>query len=148
LVLQHPKKSSESSDIFPIKWSSPEILDKKEFSFASDVFAFAITMIEIFTCGKVPYPDMKNDQVMEKVKEGYRMSKPKECPENVFKLMERCWNQNPKERPTFEEISKELQVILKEASDEKKKEIREGELVGSNAISEGNDYIGDKKSKE
>jgi hypothetical protein len=38
---------------------------------------------------------------------------PKDCPEAIYKLMSKCWNDNPDQRPTFVEIYAQLQEIHK-----------------------------------
>ena len=48
---------------------------------------------------------MKNSQVIEKVSNGYRLPSPENCPEEAYKLMLKCWNQEPAERPSFARIS-------------------------------------------
>ena len=35
------------------------------------------------------------------------------CPEDLVDLMDRCWNDNPEERPTFETIKITLRGIMK-----------------------------------
>ncbi|XP_036165432.1 tyrosine-protein kinase Fer isoform X2 [Myotis myotis] len=44
---------------------------------------------------------------------GYRMSAPQYCPEEIFKIMMRCWDYKPENRPTFSELQKELSVFKK-----------------------------------
>ena len=65
-------------------------------------------MWELFSRGKVPYPGLNNEQVMEKVTNGYRMTKPQDCPDEVYDLMMKCWDKNPKNRPSFEVLYKEI----------------------------------------
>ncbi len=43
---------------------------------------------------------------------GYRMPKPDQMPENVDLLMRRCWQHDPKSRPSFDEVRDELHRIL------------------------------------
>ena len=44
---------------------------------------------------------------------GYRMSAPQHCPEDIFKIMMKCWDYKPENRPKFSELQKELTVIKK-----------------------------------
>jgi len=45
------------SATFPLRWSAPELLRDKKFSFQSDIYSFGITAIEIFT-RKLPFSEM------------------------------------------------------------------------------------------
>jgi serine/threonine protein kinase len=85
-------QDEESNDTaLPIRWAAPECYLKKEFTSASDVWSFGIVLYELFTFGEIPYKGMSNSQVMEKVPEGFRLSRPENCPENVYYLMQSCW---------------------------------------------------------
>ena len=49
-----------------------------------------------------PYETMSNDMVIIRVSAGYRLTRPADCPRDVYsKLMIQCWNANPALRPTF-----------------------------------------------
>ena len=43
----------------------------------------------------------------------FRMEKPAQCSTEVYLLMRDCWNFYPNQRPTFQELSEDLQQILK-----------------------------------
>ena len=47
---------------------------------------------------------MGGQEVLRRVEQGYRMQKPAqfECPESLYDMMLKCWDQNPQARPTFE----------------------------------------------
>ena len=45
---------------------------------------------------------MTNRDVLEQVERGYRMAKPRICPESMFEIMLKCWDKKAEERPTFE----------------------------------------------
>ncbi len=44
----------------------------------------------------MPYHGWPNKKVTEQVSNGYRLPKPAVCPENVYEIMIKCWNKNPK----------------------------------------------------
>ena len=68
-------------------------------------------MYEILDNGNIPYAGMNNMEVIERVSEGYRLPKLKDFPDELYELMLQCWNQDPKERPSFSEILKKLNEI-------------------------------------
>ncbi|XP_068103518.1 tyrosine-protein kinase Fer [Hyperolius riggenbachi] len=105
--------SSSGLKQIPIKWTAPEALNYGRYSSESDVWSFGILLWETFSLGVCPYPGMTNQQAREQVEKGYRMSAPQKCPEEVFKIMQRCWEYKPENRPKFSEMQKELAAIKK-----------------------------------
>lgn len=95
---------------------SIEVLKRSEYSFSSDTYSFAITMVEIFTEASTPYLELKVSEVIDQIPTGYRMSCPKGCPSNVFELIQMCWDQDPQKRPKFSEIEKKLETILENSN--------------------------------
>jgi len=93
---------------FPVKWTAPEAIEKKEFSAKSDVWSFGILLWEIFSFGRNPYPRIPTDQVLTKVLANYRMDIPDNCPQNIYLLMKSCWEKDPRRRPSFEKIALHL----------------------------------------
>ena len=59
----------------PIRWTAPEALSSRKFSELSDVWAFAITCIEIFTDADTPYKGWMNAFVLEQVCRGWSLSR-------------------------------------------------------------------------
>nr|XP_035949127.1 tyrosine-protein kinase HCK isoform X2 [Halichoerus grypus] len=51
---------------------------------------------------------MTNPEVIRALERGYRMPRPEHCPEELYKMMTRCWKNRPEERPTFEYIQSVL----------------------------------------
>ncbi|XP_032191481.1 tyrosine-protein kinase Fer isoform X2 [Mustela erminea] len=103
--------SSSGLKQIPIKWTAPEALNYGRYSSESDVWSFGILLWETFSLGVCPYPGMTNQQAREQVERGYRMSAPQHCPEDIFKIMMKCWDYKPENRPKFSELQKELTVI-------------------------------------
>jgi len=101
---------------FPVRWTSPEGTSELKFSEASDVWSFAIVVLEIFTNGTAPYPGMDNAMVIVQVMAGYRTPQPSNCPNVVYKLMTDCWDQNPESRPLFRDILSRCAKIVDESN--------------------------------
>ena len=93
----------------PFKWAAPETLQGC-FTLKSDVWSFGILLYELVTYGCIPYPGMKNNEVLTAIQREYRMPIPKDCPEPLYKIMLDCWNKEPERRPTF----KNLRIILED----------------------------------
>jgi uncharacterized membrane protein len=67
----------------PLKWMAIESIVDRSFTTSSDVWSFGITLWEIATLGATPYPTIGNDELLQKLIEGYRMPKPFNCPNEV-----------------------------------------------------------------
>lgn len=89
---------------FPIKWAAPEVLNFMRFSSKSDVWAFGVLMWEVYTCGKMPYGRMRNNEVAEMVQNGRILEKPRYCPDYVYSIMQQCWTPVAETRPSFSKI--------------------------------------------
>ncbi|XP_069758528.1 tyrosine-protein kinase Fes/Fps isoform X2 [Narcine bancroftii] len=97
----------------PIKWTAPEALNYGRYTTESDIWSFGVLLWETFTLGSTPYPTMTNQQTREEVEQGYRMSSPDCCPEEIYSIMTCCWQYDPKKRPSFSAIHQELTSIRK-----------------------------------
>ncbi|XP_068713501.1 tyrosine kinase receptor Cad96Ca-like [Montipora foliosa] len=98
----------------PVKWTAPEILfgDAADLSSKSDVWSYGVVLYEIFTMGGIPYPGWSEGKTMEELKRGYRMPKPAHIANNLYNLMEMCWQELPILRPDFVNISKRLHSFI------------------------------------
>mmetsp|Transcript_13871 Transcript_13871/g.19271 ORF Transcript_13871/g.19271 Transcript_13871/m.19271 type:complete len:540 (-) Transcript_13871:1763-3382(-) len=106
---------SSKEGVFPIKWSPPEVINYRKFTSKSDVWSLGVTMWEVFEYGKVPYPDMTNQQCMEAVcNQGYRLPQPSNCPDRVYAIMKACWTEDPDLRPDFKTVHEALTNILED----------------------------------
>ena len=97
---------------FRIKWAAPEAALCNKFTIKSDVWSFGILLFEIVTYGNTPYPNLSDEEVLEKLKQGYRMPQPKECSYMYYNIMLKCWREEPENRPTFEALQWELEEFL------------------------------------
>eukprot|EP00041_Stephanoeca_diplocostata_P039441 m.1625628 g.1625628 ORF g.1625628 m.1625628 type:complete len:2691 (-) comp25395_c0_seq1:2497-10569(-) len=86
----------------PIRWTAPEALTARKFSEQSDVWAYGITCIEIWTDAITPYKGWMNAFVMEQVLDGYVHPRPPVCPEGLYDiLIAPSLAFSPKQRPNF-----------------------------------------------
>ncbi|XP_015113132.1 tyrosine-protein kinase Fer isoform X2 [Diachasma alloeum] len=95
---------SDGMKQIPIKWTAPEALNFGKYTSLCDVWSYGVLMWEIFSKGGNPYSGMSNSQAREKIDAGYRLPAPDNTPDEVYKLMLRCWDYEPDKRPHFEQI--------------------------------------------
>ncbi|KAB0790612.1 hypothetical protein PPYR_14979 [Photinus pyralis] len=96
----------------PIKWMSPESINFRRFTTASDVWMFGVCMWEILMLGVKPFQGIKNNDVIGKIENGERLALPAGCPPRLYSLMSQCWSYEPSKRPSFKEIKEILNEIL------------------------------------
>ncbi|KAM9394027.1 LOW QUALITY PROTEIN: discoidin domain-containing receptor 2 [Pholidichthys leucotaenia] len=102
--------------VLPIRWMAWESILLGKFTTASDVWAFGVTLWEIFTlCKEQPYSLLSDEQVIENSGEFFRnqgrqifLYAPPLCPPSLFELMMCCWSRNISERPSFEGLYQAL----------------------------------------
>ena len=91
---------------------SPESLQNSQFTTKSDVWAYGVFCWEVFTYARQPYETQSDEQVLENVPAGLRLSAPEEgCPDGAYRLMNQCWNQNPDRRPSFSTLCVHLHDV-------------------------------------
>jgi serine/threonine protein kinase len=96
----------------PIKWLSPESIEKHIFNPKTDVWSYGVLVWELFTRGISPYPQIDINRIFEHLKQGYRLPKPKYCPKSLFALLLKCWSENPKSRPFFVTLSERMKYMI------------------------------------
>ncbi|XP_053083455.1 tyrosine kinase, non-receptor, 2b isoform X3 [Pangasianodon hypophthalmus] len=86
----------------PFAWCAPESLKTRTFSHATDTWMFGVTLWEMCTYGQEPWLGLNGSQILHKIdKEGERLPKPEDCPQDIYNVMLQCWAQKPDDRPTF-----------------------------------------------
>ncbi|KAG8720608.1 hypothetical protein FRC09_009272 [Ceratobasidium sp. 395] len=99
-----------------VRWMAPELInegDGRKKSMPTDVYALAMTILEVFT-SKLPFDEHKLDPwVTLAVMEGKHPARPPELPmdtgfgDELWSLMVECWKSRPQHRPTADVITQE-----------------------------------------
>lgn len=90
------------------------------------MWAYGVTLWEILTLAReYPYSDMSDELVISKMQAYFHrpdsafdaLPQPETCPDDLYRLMLRCWRKELDERPSFPEIHSNLAkcVSLSEA---------------------------------
>ncbi|XP_016076448.1 PREDICTED: receptor-interacting serine/threonine-protein kinase 4 [Miniopterus natalensis] len=126
--LSHSHDLSMDGLFGTIAYLPPERIREKSrlFDTKHDVYSFAIVIWGVLT-QKKPFADERNIlHIMVKVVKGHRpelppicRARPRAC-SNLLRLMQRCWHGNPRERPTFQEITSETEDLCDKPDDEVK----------------------------
>ena len=102
--------------MLPIRWMASESFYGR-FSEKTDVWAFGVSMWEIFTfCQHQPYEELDDQEVIQDAVRGTSrqlLPKPEGCPQDIYELMLRCWEYAADERANFEEIFSTLAALHK-----------------------------------
>ena len=102
----------QGNRLLPIRWMATECFSGK-FSEKSDVWAFGVTMWELFALAKdKPYPHLSDEEVIQNaLKRRYHHfpSRFAACPLSVYEIMEKCWIIDIKNRVTFHALHEMLQ---------------------------------------
>ncbi|KAL6260698.1 hypothetical protein P5V15_008221 [Pogonomyrmex californicus] len=98
----------------PVKWMAPESLADHVYTSKSDVWSFGVLLWELVTLGASPYPGVDVHNLYNLLKGGYRMEKPANCSQQLYKLMVSCWHQEPGMRPSFKELTSHWERMLED----------------------------------
>ncbi|XP_028285497.1 ephrin type-A receptor 3 isoform X2 [Parambassis ranga] len=98
----------------PIKWMSIESLSESIYTTKSDVWSFGVTMWEIVSRGRTPYPGIHNHELLDLLQSGHRLKLPEDCDQKLYEVMRSCWDREPAQRPGFRELAEELKGLLSE----------------------------------
>lgn len=121
----------------PFAWCAPESLRVGSFSHSSDVWMFGVTLWEMFTFCEEPWFGLSGRQILFRVeREGERLEKPADCPQELYVVMRKCWAVNPPDRPNFTQLctlvaeAKPMEVqVTREFSEPRKLALLPNDLV-------------------
>ncbi|CAF1022016.1 unnamed protein product [Didymodactylos carnosus] len=91
-------------------WMAPEVIRHEPCSEKVDVWSFGVVVWEILTC-EIPYHNIDPSAVVFGVGKGdLTLPIPSSAPESLKLLMTMCWQKRPRNRPSFQQILKHLDV--------------------------------------
>ncbi|XP_045669457.1 receptor-interacting serine/threonine-protein kinase 4 [Ursus americanus] len=131
--LSHSHDLSMDGLFGTIAYLPPERIREKSrlFDTKHDVYSFAIVIWGVLT-QKKPFADEKNIlHIMVKVVKGHRPELPPVCRARpracgaLLHLMQRCWHGDPRERPTFQEITCETEDLCEKPDGDVKEMARD-----------------------
>ncbi|XP_072051273.1 uncharacterized protein [Amphiura filiformis] len=107
----------KSKSRMPVKWMAIEALYDNIYTIKSDVWSFGVLLWEIVTMGATPYPGLASERLYQILKNGYRMEKPEGCSDELFRIMQRCWQLVPTSRPSFFDLVDIFERMLEKDSE-------------------------------
>ncbi|KAG8921094.1 hypothetical protein FRC00_009140, partial [Tulasnella sp. 408] len=103
--------ASQSKGAGTMRWQSPELWYHAPRCFASDVYAFGITIAEVLS-GSVPFSEFLMDEAVMRavlVDDARPRPDPTHSPtgesyQRIWKIATRCWRREPTARPTMKQV--------------------------------------------
>ncbi|XP_061921002.1 tyrosine-protein kinase receptor UFO isoform X1 [Entelurus aequoreus] len=98
----------------PVKWLAIESLSDMVYTTKTDVWSFGVTMWEIASLGRTPYPGVQNHELLNLLLSGHRLRQPDDCDHKLYEIMQSCWDEEQTRRPGFKELGEKLEALLRE----------------------------------
>uniref|UniRef100_A0A8D0ACC5 Mitogen-activated protein kinase kinase kinase 7 n=1 Tax=Sander lucioperca TaxID=283035 RepID=A0A8D0ACC5_SANLU len=98
-------------------WMAPEVFEGSNYSEKCDVFSWGIILWEVIT-RKKPFDEIGGSAfcIMWAVHRGTRPPLIKDLPQPIETLMTRCWDKEPSQRPSMEEVKNTMSQLMKVSS--------------------------------
>ncbi|KAG0528230.1 hypothetical protein BDA96_06G300400 [Sorghum bicolor] len=112
-VSRNPSQGGDmTAETGTYRWMAPEVINHKPYDHRADIFSFAVVLWELVT-SKIPYENLTPLQAALGVRQGLRLEIPPLVHPQLSKLIQRCWDEDPNLRPSFSEITVELEGMLR-----------------------------------
>ncbi|KAM9827809.1 retinal guanylyl cyclase 2-like [Neosynchiropus ocellatus] len=117
-MILHTQNISIPEDPQELLWTAPELLKNplRGGTFSGDIFSFSIIIQEVIS-RTLPYAmmDMPAHEIVERLKHPPPLCRPivsvDEAPAECLSLMNECWSEDPRKRPSFDDIFKQFRGI-------------------------------------
>ena len=113
ILKDHDYLNTAGGTSVPIRWMSPEAIQRRQWSKQSDVWAFGVMFWELLSDGLFPYGEVGDDmEVANGIMDGsLSLHCPDGCPDDVWELVMRCLTRARDSRPMFSDVKIELQRL-------------------------------------
>ncbi|XP_037610496.1 receptor tyrosine-protein kinase erbB-2 isoform X1 [Sebastes umbrosus] len=98
----------------PIKWMALESILHRKFTHQSDVWSYGVTVWELMTFGAKPYDMIPAREIPEVLEGGERLPQPLICTIDVYRIMVRCWINDPDSRPRFKDLVTKFSAMARD----------------------------------
>ena len=102
----------------PWKWMDVHFLETSIFTMSSDVWSFGVVFWEMLSIGRTPYAGGNADDMIKRIKAGYRLPPPDEIShfkwlvECYNQVTQMCWHPKPKQRSSFSDLVQTLETYF------------------------------------
>ncbi|CAF1243717.1 unnamed protein product [Adineta ricciae] len=107
--------TSSVISMVPTRYTAPEVLQnvsQPTLSVQSDVYSMGIFMWEACSYGEIPYSSIDDENEVRRIKlRGTKLSRPSRCNDQLWTLMNECWQQSPEDRPNFQRLKRFLSSL-------------------------------------
>ncbi|XP_012264737.2 inactive tyrosine-protein kinase 7-like [Athalia rosae] len=109
----HQEYMKHRNHVIPLRWLPYEAVYEDEYSSKSDVYSFSCLVWEMFHQGELPFNKLNDDSVLSQLKaQSLGWKAHKAAPPALQGLQSTCWANDPRERPTFDEVVNKLGEIV------------------------------------
>ena len=95
---------------------APEVTSSGEYDHKVDVFSFGMVMFQMFQrtsfANYLKRTGFKVTDGHQAMMRGWRPTIARSCPKGISDLIQKCWSQDPQDRPEFSQILEELRMVL------------------------------------
>ena len=97
----------------PDRWMSPELALNRTPTHKSDIWGYGVVFWEMLSFAELPYNRVPDDDVINMLQQGQRLSQPKACTVDLYGYLLQCFIFEPTGRPTFEKLQTDLLEMAK-----------------------------------
>lgn len=94
------------------RWSAPEVLRFQHYNDRSAIWSFACVAWECCSLGGTLYANISSNDLAARIKAGARPEIIPFVSEDIQQLLMNCWQLEPSERPTFNDINQTLKQLM------------------------------------